>query len=107
MRMTLSLNICEIRKAKGLTLEDVAAKIGMSVPHLSGVERGKKNLNNHLLTQLADALGVSADQLISSAVKTDVQRLERVARMLPGADLERLTSFADALLASQQGKPQT
>jgi transcriptional regulator with XRE-family HTH domain len=104
--MTLRLNIREIRQAKGLTLEAVAGRIGISIPHLSGVERGKKNLNNHLLTRLAAALDVPPETLIASEIRAESNRLDYVARQLPEEDLERLTAFAEALLASRQVKPQ-
>ena len=101
-RMELSLRIREIRKERGLTIAELAAKIGVSAPHLSEVERGVKNVNNHLLTRLASALGVRPDQLISGADQESVHRLADALRRLSKEDRERVEAFALALVQSSQ-----
>ncbi len=63
--MSLKLHIREIRTAQKLTLATVAGRAGISIPHLSEVERGEKNLNNHLLERISAALGVQPDDLVS------------------------------------------
>lgn len=104
--MGLTLNIRQIRKGKGLTLEQVADKIGVSVPHLSGVERGKKNLNNHLMTRLADALGVAPEALIGSPGSGKRDYLENILEQLGADDRARVAAFAEALLRSQEASRQ-
>ena len=68
--MELNLRIRELRTDKGLTLVELAEKVGVSTPHLSEVERGKKNLNNHLMVRIAAALGVSPEDLIAGDDRT-------------------------------------
>lgn len=63
--MSLKLHIRDIRQAQGLTLETVAGRVGISIPHLSQIERGDKNLNNHLMERISAALGVQPDDLVS------------------------------------------
>ncbi|WP_220750663.1 helix-turn-helix domain-containing protein [Jannaschia sp. AI_61] len=96
--MTLDLRIRALRKERGLTLAELACQIGVSAPHLSEVERGKKNLNNHLLVRLADALEVKPQDLISGDQERDeLTELLTTASDLSDQDLERLLAFAKAL----------
>lgn len=106
-RMSLNLNIRSLRKAKKMTLADLAGKIGVSVPHLSEVERGRKNLNNHLMERLAEALGVPPSTLISDEAISDLEKLKETAGKLEPDDLERLKAFAEALLFAEQGSKQS
>lgn len=100
--MPLTINIRQIREDRGYTLEDVADKVGVSIPHLSNVERGKKNLNNHLLTRIADALGVHPAALISDTFQSDRDRLGDILDQLAPDDRARVAAFAEALLQSQE-----
>ena len=46
-----------VRKAKGMTQEDVAVKLGISVSHLSKIESGTRNPSGNTLAKLAFAVG--------------------------------------------------
>ena len=96
----LPLRIRDIRKERGLTIEQLAQKVGVSQPHMSGVERGVKNLNNHLIVRIAEALGVKPDALIRPDDMSDAEILHRRLRALKPADLARVQAFADALAQS-------
>jgi transcriptional regulator with XRE-family HTH domain len=104
--MSLTINIRQMRKDHGLTLEELAAKIGVSAPHLSEVERGKKNLNNHLISRLAEALGVEPAALIASNDQAAHDHLRRILDQLSPDDRLRVEAFADALLRSQEASAQ-
>lgn len=99
--MELKIRIREIRKAKGLTLAQVAEKVGISTPHLSEVERGVKNLNNHLLVRIAGALKVEPDELIEGEPIPGLDRLRTIYPDLDPQDQERVLRFAQNLLQSQ------
>lgn len=103
--MGLNLHIRELRKGRGLTLEQLAEMVGVSVPHLSEVERGKKNLNNHLLVRLSGALNVRPEALLSDQ-DDDLAALRSAMTRLSEADRRRVEEFARALLASQQERGQ-
>lgn len=103
--MTLNLHIREIRKAKKLTLQQLADMIGVSVPHLSEIERGLKNVNNHLLERLTLALGVPSEALLSSQ-GSKTSRLNAVASTLDAESLEQLMAFADALKIAAEAQKQ-
>ena len=52
--------LAEIRKAKGLTQEQVAAKAGTTRAYVSEVENGKRRVyTNVLMERLANAIGES------------------------------------------------
>lgn len=52
------------RRARGLTLRDVAARVERSVPYLSQVENGHRVPNLVLAGRLAEAIGVGLDELL-------------------------------------------
>ena len=105
--MELKTRIRDIRKGKGLTLEHVASRIGVSIPHLSEVERGKKNLNNHLLTRISEALDTPVRDLFVHEEQGAVAELTIIAESLEEPDVERLRDFAVALAASRKADAQT
>lgn len=99
--MSLNLHIREIRKAKGLTIGELAEMVGVSTPHMSGIERGVKNFNNHLIERISSALGVPPGTLISGDLPEEVVRLNAVLANLDRRDAARVAAFAEALLRSE------
>lgn len=61
-------NIRNVRRDKGLTLRAVAAKVGISVPYLSDIERGFRHGSFSTLEKIADALGVEVSELTEREV---------------------------------------
>lgn len=100
--MGLKLNIRALRQERKLTIAQLAEVIGVSTPHLSEVERGVKNLNNHLMERLAVALNVTPAQLIASEANDIDQRFVITYEALNPADKARVERFARDLLASQE-----
>lgn len=98
--MELNIRIRELRQARGMTLAQLAEQVNISVPHLSEIERGKKNLNNHLMTRLADALNVHPADLI--AQDDQARELIKIIDDLSEGDRQRILDFASALKASQK-----
>lgn len=101
--MDLHLRIRDIRKERDLTLAELAGKVGVSIPHLSEVERGKKNLNNHLLVRLAAALGVTPEDLIASDSRSALAALHAELSSLDAEDRDRVRAFVAALRKSREG----
>lgn len=105
--MPLKIHIREIRTAQKLTLATVAGKAGISVPHLSEVERGEKNLNNHLMERIAVALNVRPEELVSgtddgpdAAARA---KLQKAMQAMKSADsMAKLADFAETLLLAEQ-----
>jgi transcriptional regulator with XRE-family HTH domain len=108
------------RAAKGYTLRELAAEIGVSASLLSQVENGKSLASVTTLHALVTALGISLDQLfttddqprISTPVGRDSGRLEAhepvhtagsrpVLRMAGGVTWERLSSLLSHMVDAQ------
>jgi len=98
--MALNLRIRELREARGWPLETLASKIGTSVPHLSQVERGVKNLNNRLIDALARELGVEPFELFSPRQKRS--DIDALLQSLSAEDLARVEAFAAALASTRK-----
>ncbi len=110
--MSLKLHIRSIREARGLTLETVAGRVGISTAHLSGVERGIKNLNNSLIERISVALGVQPDALISGGDDTPEaearENLRSAIQALTTADsLTKVADYAEMVGISEQAPKQT
>ncbi len=68
LRLILGVKLRALRHGKGLGLKDVAKKAGLSVSYLSEIEQGKKYPRAEKLVDLAFALGVPYDDLVSLRV---------------------------------------
>ncbi len=62
----LGARIRQRRTAGDLTLEDLAASAGLSVTYLGQTERGQRNPSVLVLWRLADALGITLEQLAAA-----------------------------------------
>ena len=64
MRKLVGRNVARLRREKGLTQEEVAARSGFSQQYLSSLERGCRNPTVITLFELAQALEVSHVALV-------------------------------------------
>lgn len=99
--MDLNLRIRQIRQKRKLTIAQLAEMVGVSTPHMSEVERGKKNLNNHLMVRIAQSLGVRPDDLISSDNRSALADLHADLSDLSPEDQQRVRDFVRALRQSR------
>ncbi|MEH7547752.1 helix-turn-helix domain-containing protein [Neobacillus vireti] len=53
-----------IRKAKGLTQEDLAEKCGLQYTYIGGIERGERNVSLQTIEKLAEGLAVPPYELL-------------------------------------------
>lgn len=63
LRQALGANLRRLRKAAGVTQENLAEKIGISAVHLNRIEKGHSSPSAEVLFALADSLNVTADNL--------------------------------------------
>lgn len=56
-------NIRQLRKAKGLTQEQLAHESGVAMRYVAGVERAEENPSLKFLVKIADALGTEPGEL--------------------------------------------
>jgi transcriptional regulator with XRE-family HTH domain len=82
---TLGEAIREVRLAKGLTLRQLAKKLGVSAPFLSDVEHDRRRPARDRFPKLAKILGVDLEYLTQSDPRTLEERvanLEHRVKML-------------------------
>ena len=98
-----------IRLSKGLTVDEVAQKTGLSKAQLWSWESGRREPDLAALVKLADALDVSLDMLIRGKEKEphQTERLEdnvvdAIAELPP--DHQKIALAVLAALQSRQGE---
>ena len=57
--------IAELREAKGLSQVELAAEVGISQPSVWNIENGQRGIRSTTLRCIAEALGTTADELLS------------------------------------------
>jgi transcriptional regulator with XRE-family HTH domain len=65
IKIIFGLKIKQLRQEKGLSLSALAKKSGLSVSYLNEIESGKKYPKADKIAELADALNVTYDKLVS------------------------------------------
>ena len=88
--------IRDIRKDKGLLIEEVAAKTGISVSTLGQVEQGGRNLSMKNLYMLMDVYETDANTLL--AIDTTSDSLDSKLRELPVDKQEYLRKTFDFMI---------
>lgn len=104
--MELSIQIRDLRLARGLTQKQLGEMAGVSHAHVSQVERGIRNLNNHLIQRFAAALDVEPAQLLA-AQESAYAHLDGLMQKLSSEDRARVEAFAAALYQSHKDTEQT
>ena len=76
--------IKKLRGKKGLTLEQLAKKVGVSLVNISHIERGKSGASRKVIQKLAKALDYDVDILLAAADEIG-EDVERIIRKIPSA----------------------
>lgn len=97
------LRVRELRKARDLTVEQLANAAGLSKSFLSEIETGKKQVNGRRLEALAAALNVQPVDLIADPdVSSDLAAHLDVVRKLPPEDQAAVQRHALSLLRARE-----
>lgn len=82
--ISLGRRVRHLRKAKGMTLDDLSAQVGAAPSQLSLIENGKREPKLTLLQQLSVTLGVGLEQLLGAeppsrraALEIELERAQR------------------------------
>jgi len=102
--------LARLRKARGFSQTDLGEVVGASQRAMSYYERQTERPPAHLLPKLAEALGVTVDQLLGlrPARETPTPRHTRLWRKLrdieklPAGDRKAVLRVLDGLLARQK-----
>ncbi|MEL6562549.1 MAG: helix-turn-helix transcriptional regulator [Bacteroidota bacterium] len=73
IRQILGLKVRELRNKKRLSFQELSKMTGLSVSYLNEIEKGKKYPKGDKIIQLADALDVSYDYLVSLKVSKKIE----------------------------------
>lgn len=78
LRFILGLKLRTLRHERGASLRDISDRAGLSVSYLSEIEKGRKYPKPDKLVDLASALGVPYDDLVSLRVDDELDPLKQV-----------------------------
>jgi transcriptional regulator with XRE-family HTH domain len=79
-KLAIGHQIRDLRKARGLRLQQVADRAGISVGYLSQIERDQSRLPIGVLRKISDALGVHINWFFHLAPDTPVGEVDIVVR---------------------------
>lgn len=79
LRLVLGLKLRAERERRGLTLQQVAGRAGLAVSYLSEIEKGKKYPKSAKLLDLARALELPYEELVSTKVGEELSPLQAFA----------------------------
>ncbi len=89
--------IRKYRKARGLSQEELAEKVYISIPHMSHIETGKTKLSLQVFVDLAHALRVSTDDLLGNSESESQIRVPEIIALLDSCTPKQLDLLAEAL----------
>ena len=93
--------IRKCRRAHGLSQEQLAEQVGISVTHMSHIETGNTKLSLPVLASLADALDVQTDLLLCRGISSREQTLGELENLLNGCSHVQLRVITDVTKATK------
>lgn len=94
--------IRKIRKAHGLSQEELAERINISTTHMSHIETGNTKLSLPVLVDIAAALEVRTDDLLcNEAAETTGTSLDEIAVVLEHCTAQEAKIIADIVKATK------
>jgi len=110
-RIEIAKRIRHLRQTRGLTLKQVSDVAGISLGHLSEVERGQSSVSGEKLAKLAEALGETADYLLmgraTRGLIPDELALAAEELHLTFAQTRRLLEGKNSLVARRASSPES
>lgn len=103
MDLEVGRRIRELRRARSLSLESIAARTDLSIGFLSQIERGLSSPSLRVLATLADVLGVGIAALFGTRPGDGASRDGVVTRQLERAELNLWRSGISKQLLSAAG----
>jgi len=87
------------RKAQGLSQEQLAEMVGISVTHMSHIETANTKLSLSVFVELARALNIQTDDLLSDVKSGKVQAIEDINDVFERSTPEQTRIIADTVKA--------
>ena len=94
--------IRKLRRARGLSQEELAEKVNISVTHMSHIETGNTKLSLPVFVDIAAALEVRTDELLDTpAAETTSTSLDDIAAVLERCSAQEAKVIADIVKAAK------
>lgn len=94
--------IRKVRKARGLSQDALAEKVGISTTHMSHIETGNTKLSLAVFVDLATALDVRADELLFDSTAADrTASIEEILLVLEGCTPQQVRIIEDLVKAAK------
>ena len=98
---SIGKNIRKYRKQRGLTLEALAEKVGLSTNYVGALERGEKALALKTLINIVDALDITADMVLCDVTKVKSSVLTEKLEALSPSEREKILQMVDIMLGEK------
>jgi transcriptional regulator with XRE-family HTH domain len=96
----IGARIASLRKARSMTQEQLAAKMEISIPYLSSIERGRENPTLNTLINLARCLELDLSEMFAHIeIEDPSQRKAVISSLLNNAGDEQLKQALKILTA--------
>ena len=94
--------IRKIRKAHGLSQEEIAEQVNISTTHMSHIETGNTKLSLPVLVEIAKVLDVRTDDLLNDSKDfTSSTALEEIATVLESCNAQEAKVITDVVKATK------
>ena len=95
--------IRRVRKAYGLSQEELAEKVGISTTHMSHIETGNTKLSLSVFFDLASALEVRADELLYDETFSERSAaLDEIIHVLDSCTTQQIKIIEDIIKAAKR-----
>lgn len=94
-------NIRKIRKAHGLSQEELAEKVNISTTHMSHIETGNTKLSLPVFVDIASSLEVRTDDLLDNSSETTSTSLDEISDVLDRCSAQEAKVIADIVRATK------
>lgn len=92
--------IRKYRRSLGLSQEELAEKVGISMTHMSHIETGNTKLSLPVFTEIALTLNVTTDSLLFGENRQSREKItESIASILDKCSTNELNIIVDAISA--------
>ena len=101
-QQTIGKRIQQARERAGLSQDQLAEQLGLSCVFISMIERGVRAPRLEIFVRIANALGVSADELLQDVLdqgyKVNASLLSEQLEKLPAAERSKVLAVVAAMI---------
>lgn len=98
---TIGIRVRFFRRRMGLSQEQLAELVDISVPHMSHIETGNTKLSLPVFVALADTLGVRTDELLHDPAPSHDSAMREITALLRSCTPNQARCIADIAKAAK------